>query len=65
MLRSEHVIARLSRGRILPYRLAHDDPHVLEVAHELDTTGPPTEEELEILRDLRARTEASRRRPGS
>jgi glutaconate CoA-transferase subunit B len=37
----------------------------LEVAHELDTTGPPTEEELEILRDLRARTEASRRRPGS
>lgn len=35
MLRSEHVIARLSRGRILPYRLAHDDPHVLEVAHEL------------------------------
>ena len=37
----------------------------LEVAHELDTTESPTEEELEILRNLRARTEASRRRPGS
>ena len=37
----------------------------LEVAHELDTTGPPTEEEPEILRDLRARTETSRRRPGA
>jgi glutaconate CoA-transferase, subunit B len=37
----------------------------LEVAHEPDTTQPPTTEELEILRDLRARTEASRRRAGS
>jgi glutaconate CoA-transferase, subunit B len=37
----------------------------LEVAHEPDTTQPPTTEELEILRDLRARTEASRRREGS
>jgi glutaconate CoA-transferase subunit B len=37
----------------------------LEVAHEPDTTQPPTAEELGILRDLRARTEASRRRAGS
>jgi glutaconate CoA-transferase, subunit B len=35
----------------------------LEVAGSLDETAPPTGEELEILRDLRARTEASRRRP--
>jgi len=37
----------------------------LEVAGSLDETAPPTGEELEILRDLRARTEASRRRPKS
>ena len=35
----------------------------LEVARRLDETEPPTGEELEILRDLRARTEASRQRP--
>ena len=34
----------------------------LKVAHDLGTTGPPTEDELRILRDLRARTEASRRK---
>jgi len=37
----------------------------LEVAKRLDETEPPTGEELEILRDLRARTEASRQRPKS
>ena len=37
----------------------------LKVAHEPDTTQPPTAEELGLLRDLRARTEASRRRAGS
>jgi glutaconate CoA-transferase, subunit B len=37
----------------------------LKVAHEPDTTQPPNAEELGILRDLRARTEASRRRAGS
>ena len=37
----------------------------LKVAQEPGTTEPPTPEELEILRDLRARTEASRRRAGS
>jgi glutaconate CoA-transferase, subunit B len=37
----------------------------LKVAHEPDTTQPPTAEELGILRDLQARTEASRRRAGS
>jgi glutaconate CoA-transferase, subunit B len=31
----------------------------LKVAEELETTDPPTEKELEILRDLKARTEAS------
>jgi predicted nuclease of restriction endonuclease-like RecB superfamily len=35
VLRSEHVIARLSRGRLVPHRLAHDDPRALEVAQEL------------------------------
>ena len=34
----------------------------LEVAAELETTDPPTERELEILRDLKARTEASRKK---
>jgi len=33
----------------------------LKVAEELETTEPPTERELEILRDLKARTEASRK----
>ena len=37
----------------------------LEVAHEPGTTEPPTEEELGILRDLQARTEASRGGQGS
>jgi predicted nuclease of restriction endonuclease-like RecB superfamily len=35
VLRSEHVIARLSRGKLVPHRLANDDPRVLEVAEEL------------------------------
>jgi len=33
----------------------------LRVAEDLDTTEPPTEEELRILRDLHARTRAARR----
>jgi len=37
MLRSEHVIARLSRGRLVPHRLRPDDPRALEVAAELCT----------------------------
>jgi acyl CoA:acetate/3-ketoacid CoA transferase alpha subunit len=37
----------------------------LKAAQKLDTTDPPTEEKLGILRDLRARTEASRGRAGS
>jgi len=37
----------------------------LRVARELDTTERPTGEELQILRDLRARTEASRKGSGS
>jgi hypothetical protein len=32
MLRSEHVMARLSRGRLVPHRLSPEDPRVLEVA---------------------------------
>jgi uncharacterized protein len=35
MLRSEHVIARLSRGRLVPHRLSKDDPETLAVAEEL------------------------------
>jgi predicted nuclease of restriction endonuclease-like RecB superfamily len=35
VLRSEHVIARLSRGKLVPHRLAPDDPRVIEVAEEL------------------------------
>jgi uncharacterized protein len=35
MLRSEHVIARLSRGRLVPHRLSKDNPETLEVAEEL------------------------------
>jgi uncharacterized protein len=35
MLRSEHVIARLSRGRLVPHHLLKDDPRALEVAKEL------------------------------
>src|SRR5215216_2353517 len=34
----------------------------LKVAEELESTDPPTERELEILRDLKARTEASRKK---
>jgi glutaconate CoA-transferase, subunit B len=34
----------------------------LKVAEELETTDPPTERELEILRDLKARSEASRKK---
>ncbi len=33
----------------------------LRVADDSGTTDPPTEEELEVLRDLRARTAAARR----
>ena len=32
MLRSEHVIARLSRGRLVPHRLSKEDPRALEAA---------------------------------
>jgi predicted nuclease of restriction endonuclease-like RecB superfamily len=54
VLRSEHVIARLSRGRLVPHRLSEDDPQALEVAEELcevyaDHVGGPRsrlEEEL-------------------
>jgi glutaconate CoA-transferase subunit B len=34
----------------------------LKVAEQPETTDPPTEEELRILRDLKARTEASRKK---
>jgi uncharacterized protein len=56
MLRSEHVIARLSRGRLVPHRLLGDDPQALEVAEELsglyaEHVGSPRsrlEEELAV-----------------
>ena len=35
MLRSEHVMARLYRGRLVPHRLSPEDRHVLAVAEEL------------------------------
>jgi uncharacterized protein len=35
MLRSEHVMARLYRGRLVPHRLSPADGHVLAVAGEL------------------------------
>ena len=35
MLRSEHVMARLYRGRLVPHRLSPDDRHTLAVAGEL------------------------------
>ncbi|CAN5614318.1 DUF790 family protein [soil metagenome] len=35
MLRGEHVIARLSGGRVLPHRLSPDDERTLEIADEL------------------------------
>jgi predicted nuclease of restriction endonuclease-like RecB superfamily len=35
VLRSEHVIARLSRGKLVSHRLSKDDARVLEVAEEL------------------------------
>jgi uncharacterized protein len=35
MLRSEHVIARLSRGRLVPHQLPRGNPRALEVAEEL------------------------------
>ena len=35
MLRSEHVMARLYRGRLVPHRLSPDDGRVLDVAGEL------------------------------
>ena len=35
----------------------------LKVANELEETDPPTEKELEILRDLHARTEAAKEEP--
>ena len=35
MLRSEHVMARLYRGRLVPHRLSPEDERVLDVATEL------------------------------
>jgi predicted nuclease of restriction endonuclease-like RecB superfamily len=35
VLRSEHVIARLNRGRLIPHRLSPDDRRALDVAREL------------------------------
>jgi predicted nuclease of restriction endonuclease-like RecB superfamily len=35
VLRGEHVIARLTRGRLVPHRLSPDDGRVVEVAREL------------------------------
>lgn len=35
MLRSEHVIARLSRGQVVPHRLSPTDERTLKVAEEL------------------------------
>jgi len=35
VLRSEHVMARLNRGRLVPHRLSPDDPTTLAVAREL------------------------------
>ena len=35
MLRGEHVIARLARGRLVPHRLSPEDGRVVEVAGEL------------------------------
>jgi uncharacterized protein len=35
MLRSEHVMARLNRGRLVPHKLSPEDPRVLGVADEL------------------------------
>jgi glutaconate CoA-transferase, subunit B len=34
----------------------------LKVAEEMEITDPPTQKELQILRDLKARTEASRKK---
>ena len=34
----------------------------LKVAEKVETTDPPTKRELEILRDHKARTEASRKK---
>ncbi|CAN5892487.1 DUF790 family protein [soil metagenome] len=35
MLRGEHVIARLARGRVYPHRLSSDQKHAVKVAEEL------------------------------
>lgn len=35
MLRGEHVMARLARGRLVPHRLSSEDGRVIEVASEL------------------------------
>ena len=35
MLRSEHVMARISRGRVVPHRLSPDDRRAIEIAEEL------------------------------
>jgi uncharacterized protein len=35
VLRSEHVMARLNRGRLVPHRLSPDDPRATDVAREL------------------------------
>ena len=42
MLRSEHVMARLYRGRLVPHRLSPDDRRTLAVAEELCDSTPPT-----------------------
>ncbi len=38
MLRSEHVMARLVRGYLIPHRLSPEDPRVLEAADDLCET---------------------------
>ena len=37
MLRGEHVMARLARGRVLPHRLSPEDRNTLEITEELCT----------------------------
>jgi uncharacterized protein len=59
MLRSEHVIARLNRGNLVPHRISKGDPRALEAAEELcaiyaNAVGGPRsrlEEELAALEE--------------
>lgn len=59
MLRSEHVIARLNRGKLVPHRLSPDDPRATDTACELcdlyaDHVGLPRsglERELTVLEE--------------